>query len=169
MLHPDNLHTWNDLLPEEVRETMRTRSKERVVLPSHLVSVLEQGRAMMSQRKAVAAPKRELTEREEAWLAKFVAFAKADLERDGLVNYVNLDGVRFQWYGEMYSVSVPLNIPTLETIYVYYSRHKDGWKRDDHNFPGSVFCVGEKFVGTLAEALAIAESRIEDEAGGPRD
>lgn len=29
MLHSDNLHLWNDLLPEEVRERMRTRTKER--------------------------------------------------------------------------------------------------------------------------------------------
>lgn len=29
MLHPDNLHWFDDLMPEEVREAMRTRSRER--------------------------------------------------------------------------------------------------------------------------------------------
>lgn len=36
MLHPNNLHTFDDLMPEEVCEGMHTRSKERTVADCHV-------------------------------------------------------------------------------------------------------------------------------------
>lgn len=36
MLHPDNLHLFDDLMPEEVRERMRTRTRERITVQGEL-------------------------------------------------------------------------------------------------------------------------------------
>jgi hypothetical protein len=132
--------------------------------PSHLLPALRAGRAALADRNTLpvpsTVPERTWRPDDAATLSAFIAFARDDLRSEGLADYADFESVAARWFATKNFVQVPIHVPTLRTIWVFYTR-VEGWVRTDYCFPGERYGVGEanggRYVGTLAEALAEGE------------